>query len=122
MQLLLHLQALRLRFSPDRRAVAAAEAATRNGRRFEVRARAFVLAAGGIETARLLLLSAGEAGGPANPHGVVGRYFMEHGYDSGRVFVPRDPRRRCGSTMPCACLPVAEDSLRAAPSRRARRR
>jgi choline dehydrogenase-like flavoprotein len=92
LQLLLHLQALRLRFSPDHRAVAAAEAATRNGRRCEVRARAFVLAAGGIETARLLLLSAGEAGGPANPHGVVGRYFMEHGYDSGRVFVPRDPR------------------------------
>jgi choline dehydrogenase-like flavoprotein len=92
LQLLLYLHALRLRFSPDGQSVAAAEAATLNGRRCEVRARAFVVAAGGIETARLLLLSAGASGGPADPHGVVGRYFMEHGYDSGRVFVPGESR------------------------------
>jgi len=92
LQLLLHLHALRLRFSPDGQSVAAAEAATLNGRRCEVRARAFVVAAGGIETARLLLLSAGASGGPADPHGVVGRYFMEHGCDSGRVFVPGESR------------------------------
>ena len=92
LKLLLHLHALRLRFSPDGKAVVTAEAATLNGRRCEVRARAFVLAAGGIETARLLLLSSGGTGGPADPHGVVGRYFMEHGYDSARIFVPGESR------------------------------
>jgi choline dehydrogenase-like flavoprotein len=90
LRLLMRLHALRLRFSPDGRSVAAAEAATPDRRQCDVRARAFVLAAGGIESARLLLLSSGAPGGPANPHGLVGRYFMEHGYDSGRVFVPRD--------------------------------
>jgi choline dehydrogenase-like flavoprotein len=92
LQLLMHLHALQLRFSASGRSVEAAEAATLNGRRCKVRARAFVLAAGGIETARLLLLSSGAACGPANPHAVVGRYFMEHGYDSGRLLVPGESR------------------------------
>ena len=40
LQLLLYVHALRLRFSPDGQSVAAAEAATLNGRRCEVRPRA----------------------------------------------------------------------------------
>lgn len=45
-----------------------------------VRARTFVIAAGGIETARLLLLSASSShpDGLANGSGLVGRRFMEH--------------------------------------------
>ena len=49
------------------------------GKRLEVRARAFVLATGGIENARLLLNSDRHApGGIGNGHGLVGKYFMDH--------------------------------------------
>ncbi|WP_165248776.1 GMC oxidoreductase [Paludisphaera soli] len=47
--------------------------------RFSVRARVFVLASGGIENARLLLLSENEAGvALGNDRGLVGRYFQLH--------------------------------------------
>lgn len=44
-----------------------------DGPQFVVRARAFVLATGGMENARLLLLS-----GLGNRHDLVGRYFTDH--------------------------------------------
>jgi choline dehydrogenase-like flavoprotein len=49
------------------------------GNQFSVRARATVLASGGIENPRLLLLSNRvQAGGLGNGHDLVGRFFMEH--------------------------------------------
>ncbi len=49
------------------------------GNVFAVRARAYVIAAGGLETARLLLASPGLSGrGLGNAHDVVGRYYMCH--------------------------------------------
>ena len=52
---------------------------TLNGKRFHVRAKVFVLAAGGIEVPRLLLLSnATHAAGLGNGYDLVGRFFMEH--------------------------------------------
>lgn len=54
--------------------VDSASGATLTGKRFEIRARQFVLACGGLENARLLLCSSGLG----NDHDVVGRYFMEH--------------------------------------------
>jgi choline dehydrogenase-like flavoprotein len=55
--------------------------ATLDGGSFEVSARFFVLAAGGIENPRLLLLSDSvHEGGVGNSRDLVGRYFMEHSY------------------------------------------
>lgn len=49
------------------------------GREFTVGARAYVLAAGALENARLLLVSDGaRPGGVGNGRGLVGRFFMEH--------------------------------------------
>jgi choline dehydrogenase-like flavoprotein len=52
---------------------------TLQGNKFTVRARIFVLAAGGIENARILLASNTQvAAGLGNGNDLVGRYFMDH--------------------------------------------
>jgi choline dehydrogenase-like flavoprotein len=52
---------------------------TLSGRTVHIEARLFVLAAGGIENARLLLASNQvQAAGLGNQHDLVGRYFMDH--------------------------------------------
>ena len=60
--------------------VTAAVYATPDGREHQQEARAFVVACGGVETPRLLLLSESERhpDGLANSSGRVGRYFMDH--------------------------------------------
>jgi choline dehydrogenase-like flavoprotein len=66
------------------------EVATAADRRFTIRARWFVLAAGGIENPRLLLSSVGhQPAGLGNGHDLVGRFFMEH--LAGRVGYVRPP-------------------------------
>jgi choline dehydrogenase-like flavoprotein len=57
-----------------------AEIADAGGRRRLVRAETYVVAAGGLETPRVLLLSRGPShpAGIANGHGRVGRGFMDH--------------------------------------------
>ncbi|MFC7077926.1 GMC family oxidoreductase [Haloarcula halophila] len=62
--------------------VTAAVYATPDGTEHRQPAREFVLAAGGVEIPRLLLLSQSEQhpDGLANSSGVVGQYFMEHLY------------------------------------------
>jgi choline dehydrogenase-like flavoprotein len=55
------------------------EIATLEGNQFAVRARAYVLATGGIENARLLLAATGDRpAGLGNENDLVGRYFTEH--------------------------------------------
>lgn len=59
------------------------------GRRLSVRAKVFVLALGGLETPRLLLLSrAHSPAGLGNLTGNVGRYYMDHpGVVGGQVYL-----------------------------------
>jgi choline dehydrogenase-like flavoprotein len=85
-QTLLHANAVRIERGQDARRVERVRVATLNGRRFSVRARAVVLATGGIENARLLLLS--DLG---NERDQVGRYFAEHPHGSAAlVSLPAD--------------------------------
>jgi choline dehydrogenase-like flavoprotein len=63
------------------------------GRQCAIQARYFVLAAGGIENARLLLLSADSPdGAPGNEYGLVGRYFTDHPFiDPGSLLMQGGP-------------------------------
>lgn len=65
-----------------------------NGGSGEVRARTYVLAAGGIENARLLLLSRSiQPDGLGNNYGLVGRCFMEHVHCRGGEIITDHPYR-----------------------------
>jgi choline dehydrogenase-like flavoprotein len=69
--------AVRLRANGDR--VASLEARTLTGQRLNARAQQFVLAAGGLEVARLLLASRDvQPRGIGNEHDLVGRFYMCH--------------------------------------------
>jgi len=62
---------------PD--AISTAEVVRSDGRRFKVKASKFVLAAGGLENARILLLNeATRNGAVGNRYDMVGRCFMDH--------------------------------------------
>jgi choline dehydrogenase-like flavoprotein len=67
---------------------------TLDGSRSRVRARRYVLAAGGIENARMLLLSADSPErAPGNAHGLVGRYFTDHPFvNVGTLILDEGPR------------------------------
>jgi choline dehydrogenase-like flavoprotein len=76
---LLHATCRRIVLTPDGGAVQHLEVAAEGGGAFEVRARAFVLASGGLEIPRLLLASdAEQRGGVGNGFGQVGRHYMCH--------------------------------------------
>ncbi len=78
-EVLLHANLLRVRLDGAGGRVDRLEAATLGGRRFAVRARHYVLALGGIENARALLVSDNVQGrGIGNQHDLVGRFFMDH--------------------------------------------
>jgi choline dehydrogenase-like flavoprotein len=81
---LLHANLMELEASADGSTVRQARIGSLGGRKGVVRARHYVLASGGIENARLLLLSnSAVAHGLGNERDLVGRYFMDH--PSGRI-------------------------------------
>lgn len=87
-RLVLEANVLNLRLEPEGGRVAAVEAASQPGRPFTARGRLVVLAAGGIENARLLLASNDvRRRGLGNEHDLVGRFFMDH------------PHRRLGTVL-----------------------
>ena len=78
-RVLLHATATELRTDPSGTTVESLEARSLTGQRVEIRARAFLLACGGFENARLLLLSrAVESAGVGNRHDLVGRFYQDH--------------------------------------------
>lgn len=89
-QVVLNASAVAINANPEGTAVHSVTARTLQGTSLEVRARRFVLACGGIENARLLLVSRDRhANGLGNAHDTVGRYFMDHPRAvHGRVHVP----------------------------------
>ncbi|MGQ9367921.1 GMC oxidoreductase [Azospirillum sp. ST 5-10] len=79
--------------------------ATLGGNAFSVSAKVFVLCCGGIENARLLLLSnAVEAAGLGNRHGLVGRYFADHPRVRSSVVRLADQRRHRSAYDETLCL------------------
>jgi len=78
-EVLLNANLLELETTPEASHVTRARVACIDGPRLSVRAKSFVLATGGMENARLLLLSNhANPAGLGNDHGLVGRYFMDH--------------------------------------------
>jgi len=75
----LHANVLELESDPSASTVTGARVACIDGPRLTVRAEVFVLATGGMENPRLLLLSRGaNPAGLGNERDLVGRYFMDH--------------------------------------------
>ncbi len=115
-RLLLNANVLEIGLDPQGGRAVALEAASEPGRRFRVASRLVVLAAGGIENARLLLASNGvQASGIGNAHDLVGRFFMDHPHRRlGRVLLwrlpddirayrsPKDPAQRRMPTIALA--------------------
>lgn len=88
----LHGTVVELASDEGTRSVTHARVRCLTGTGFRVRARFFVVAAGGIENARLLLLSTGASpSGLGNEHDLVGRYFMDHPRDYSCALIPADP-------------------------------
>jgi choline dehydrogenase-like flavoprotein len=88
--LILNARVAELLTDEDRCSVNRIKAFSQPARPFFVRPRLIVLAAGGIENPRLLLLSRGKGRlGLGNEHDLVGRFFMEHvGLQSGFISSP----------------------------------
>jgi len=90
----LYANAVGLRADADGRRVRYVEARSLDGTEARVVARAYVLATGGIENARLLLNSNDVAeAGLGNRDDLVGRFFMEHSYYQGGYLASEDLER-----------------------------
>ncbi|PSN10804.1 GMC family oxidoreductase [filamentous cyanobacterium CCT1] len=84
----LHATAIELVQEPEHSRVCRVHVSNLAQKTFSVEAKIFILATGGIETARLLLASnSHQPAGIGNSHDLVGRYFMEHPLvDIGRLY------------------------------------
>ncbi len=90
----LHARVLKLHLTSDGGEVGAVALAGPDEQPYRLRAARVVLAGGGIENARLLLLSSDEApAGIGNDHDQVGRYFLEHPHVPVADVVPQDLSR-----------------------------
>ncbi|MDX2428160.1 MAG: GMC oxidoreductase [Xanthomonadales bacterium] len=91
-QIVLHANLVALQATENASAITHLDAKSLGGRKLQVRARHFVLACGGIENARLLLMSDSiETHGVGNQFDQVGRYFMEHPHGRLAHIETKDP-------------------------------
>jgi choline dehydrogenase-like flavoprotein len=75
----LHGRVVEIEEDPNSPVVRYLHMATYNGQTHRISAKYFVLACGGLENARLLLVSQRKwSGGVGNEHDLVGRYYMQH--------------------------------------------
>jgi choline dehydrogenase-like flavoprotein len=75
----LHSNVLELLTNESASHITAADVACIDGPRYKVRAKKFVLATGGLENPRIMLLSNSTApNGLGNSHGLVGRFYTDH--------------------------------------------
>jgi choline dehydrogenase-like flavoprotein len=78
-EVFLHANVIDLEMDSNRRRVTSVRVKTRDNREEKVLAKVFVLACGGIENARMLLVSDGQMpNGIGNQNDLVGRFFQEH--------------------------------------------
>ncbi|HEY1631159.1 MAG TPA: GMC family oxidoreductase [Rhizomicrobium sp.] len=115
--LLLHANVTGIRLSPDASHVDHLDVATLSGRKFKVRAKQVVLAAGGVETARILLASNDVMKtGLGNQNDLVGRFFADHPipghvatlvvFDGNLPVYYQIPREVNGATFRAALAPL----------------
>jgi len=95
--------------------------ATLHGNKFWVSAKIFILAMGGLENARVLLLSNKiQKAGLGNQNDSVGRFFMDHPHVVSGVFLPSTPNlpfalyspHKVNKTQVWGTLTLAEEVLR----------
>jgi choline dehydrogenase-like flavoprotein len=101
----------RLRTDGSGERVTAAEYVTPDGETHRQAARQFVLAAGGVEVPRLLLLSRDDAhpDGLANSSGLVGRYFTEHLFAGAGGLLSRETRQNHVGFITSECHQFYDD-------------
>jgi choline dehydrogenase-like flavoprotein len=88
---------IEIEVNPEGRVVSRVRAVTLQGQELAVKAKAFVLATGAIENARLLLASDGvQQRGLGNDRDLVGRFFMEHLSVPGAVLMTSSPDTSTG--------------------------
>ena len=88
--LLIHATVREVMLAGDACSVERLDVRTAAGRTIDIRARHYLLAAGGIENPRILLASNSvAANGIGNAYDLVGRYFMEHPHGRGGRIVGR---------------------------------
>ena len=92
--LMIHATVREVMLARDANSVDRLDVRTPDGRCIDIRARHFILAAGGIENPRILLNSTSVAQhGVGNGHDLVGRFFMEHPHArGGRIVCQADWR------------------------------
>ena len=117
-RVLLHARVLSLEPNAEADRVEAVELVGGDGTRFRLRAKVFVLAAGGVENARLLLCSQGFP--RTIGHDLVGRFFMEHwhldiplgGWGDGIDLTCHDELQMIGATGVWTHLALSEELIR----------